>query len=1133
MEKLYRIGFDIGVGSVGYSVLENDPISEQPTKILKLGVRTFNANEGENGASPAEDRRINRGIRRRKRRKQYRFERMKNLFSKTFGDDIFDKLKVLNYGQNGVLPADVYEIRCRALYKPLTDAELVKAILHLLKYRGFQSNRKNLDSSKDEGALKKELNSNLEYLTSHGYQTIGEMIYKDSRFFDVVTKNNKSYRVYKVRNHGDYKNCFYRKNLLDELNLILSKQKEFGNKKVNDSFIETVTKIFSAQRNFDQGPGKNSSYTAHFEEGFCTFEENEKRAPKASYTFELSQVLSKINNLKIDGEPLSEENKSKIFDSIKEKEKLKFGDIRKFLKIQDDATFNLCNYKLSKKDENLSHEEYLKKCEEKVFVSMTNSYKIKKALGVKSSFENRDLIDEVANLLTHFKSDRVIDEQIAKSNLLQNLSTDQKENIKTLNFSKFGSLSYKALKRIEPYLLLGERYDIACKHAGYNHSSFECDKIKFLKGEVIDERLCDITNNVVKRSVNQTLRILNEIIKEYGSPQFISIELARDIGKTRKERNELEKKMQDNARKNEDIVKILTENFKILPSGQDIIKYKLYEEQNGKCMYSGKTIDINRLFEPNYLQIDHILPISKSMNDSYNNKVLVIADENQKKGNRTPFEFFGADEQKWNEFVLRVRCLNNLAKQRNLLKKSISEEDQKDFISRNLNDTRYISKLLREIFEKYLLMAPVKSNGRERKVVYSLSGTITSYLRKCWGINKFRDDGDIHHAIDATIIAMIDDGTIQKITNFNKFKENYVKKGDKYINVTTGEVITDEEKREKDNQSIDLLRGRLKLPYDGFLKELEIRSKVKYWTFEFSNEEKLELAKLGYSNEELRSIKPVFISRMKNVKFTGPIHKSTVMSTREYKETGNLIKSVSLSSLKLVEKSENIKLKDDPYPDYSIENYYKPQDDRLLYLKLKSYLKEKGQIVDGVCFYKPKKDGTDGPLVKKVKIYEKSTLCVVTKNGASANDSMHRVDVFEKNGRFYLCPVYISDVYAHKLPNKLISIGKGWLDIDSSYNFKFSLYKNDLIKLVKKNEIELKKKIKNEKSNKADKLAGKELFCYYNSTDISGGAIGVVTHDNCYSARGIGVKTLLNIEKYYVDIMGKIYKAPKEERKKI
>lgn len=1127
MDKKYRVGLDIGIGSVGFAVIENDPQTEEPVRIIELGSRTFDTNEVQKtGASTALDRRIARGVRRRKRRKQFRFERAKKLLCATFGDDILKQVDALKN-------ADVYEIRNRAIDEKVTNAELAKAILNLLARRGFKSNRKNI-SNKEDGELKAAIAENQRFLQDKGYRTIGEAIFKDARYKIEVAGN----LVYNVRNHGgDYRNSFMRSDLKNELELILQKQAQLGNEAVTPEFCERIIDIFDSQRNFDIGPGQGSPYSAKFKIGTCTFIEGEPRAPKASYTFEFFNAISKINNLKIDGEPLSLEEKQSLYELAKENKEITFKQVRKLINLPFGKYFNLCNYTESKKkkdeEQTLSQEEFTLKCEEKALAKLDKSYSIKKALNLVSSFDNADLINRVALMLTTCKSDNTIDEFAKNDSLLRNLTPEQLDAVKKLDFKQVGSLSIKAMNLVIPYLLQGERYDVACKSAGYNHSSFETEKIKYLKGEKLEQSLQDITNNVVKRSVNQTLRVLNKIIEKYGSPQFVTIELARELAKTKQERNKIDSMQTENMQRNEDIAKHIMETYKMgSVSGLDILKFRLYEEQNGKCMYSGHRIEEDRLFEPNYTQIDHILPFSKSFNDSYNNKVLVIADENQNKGDRTPFEYFGNYEKKWASFVARVMGTTGLskAKRKNLLKEHITESEQKDFIDRNINDTRYLSKLLREIMDKYLLLNESKTS---KKQVRCINGGITYYLRKCWGINKVREDGDTHHAVDAAVIALATDKQVKRISVFNKFKEKfYVRENGTIINRETGEVISKEELERLKDEQIEPLKSKLPYPYDGFFKELEIRSKSHYFDQSFSNDEKLELAKLGYSEEEIDQAKPIFVSRMKTVKLTGAIHEQTIMSTREYKETKRLIKTVALDKLKLKSIAEKTPLKDDKHPDYSIENYYKPESDRLLYLKLKEIMFQNGgSVPKNTIIYKPCKDGTDGPIVRKVKTYLFSNKCVMLPNGAASNDRMHRVDVFEKDGKFYLCPVYFSDVYAKRLPNKVIVRDKDWLTIDKTYNFKFSLYKNDLVKIVSKRDIVLTKNFKDEKSKKPDKISSKEFLLYYNGTDIHTASAELFTNDKCYSKEGVGVKTLKSIEKYYVDITGKIYKALPEKRK--
>ncbi len=1124
MTKLYRIGFDIGIGSVGWSVLENDPATEEPVKILKVGVRTFSSNEVQKtGESTAKARRETRGLHRRTRRRLFRMDRIKSLLKENL------QINDLDAELQKLANRDVYELRSNALDEKISDTELAKIILNICKRRGFQSNRKDLTQSKEEGNLKKAISNNKKFIEEKGYRTIGEAFYKDDRF--KIESCGK--KIYNIRNHGgDYKNCFERVDLKNELQLILKSQQSFGNEKVDDAFIERVVYIFEKQRNFDEGPGYPSPYTANFAVGKCTFENDELRAPKASLTFEYFTALSKINNLRIDDEPLTLEQKQTLQEIIKTQKILNFAKIRKLFDIPLSKTFNLCRYKNKKKDTKISEEELISTAEKSTFISMEKSNQIKDALGRDDMFACINEIDEIAKCLSLCKSDKTIEEYLSK--LEFKLSAEQIEKIQALNFDKFGSLSVKAMTKIIPYLENGDRYDDACKKAGYNHSSFECEKSKYLKGDFVDEAMKDITSNVVKRSVNQTLRILNEIIKEYGSPQYVTIELARELSRDFKDRDRIKKLQEKNFSDNEKAKEDLEKEFGLLkPSHFDVMKKRLYEEQDGKCMYSGKPIDISRLYEQGYVEVDHIIPYSRSMDDSWSNKVLVLSSENQNKRNKTPFEYFGSDEKRWNEFVGRVNLLKNKEKKKFLLKEKFDEKISDEFIRRNLNDTRYMSKFMLNLMQKHLQMQPSKIHKNQ---VRSVNGAITSYLRKFWGINKIREDGDVHHAIDATIVAVTTAGQVQKITNYNKMQEQFVYDyhNKKYINKATGEVMTAEQKAEYQQQGLDVFSKYLPAPYQEFIPELKIRTRTNYHTQSFTDEEKLELAKLGYDNDEIAKAKPIFVSRMKTVKQTGAIHEETIMSTREYDETKLLIKSVKLSDLELKQVEEPELLKDDKYPEFSIENYYNPKSDRLLYLKLKEYLHDNGKITDDINFYKPKKDGTDGPVVKTVKVYKKAGLCVITPRGAATNDRMYRVDVFKdkKDKKFYLCPVYKADVYAKKLPNKLIVAGKDkeWIEVNENHEFQFSLYQNDLIKVSSKKPIVMVKSKEHKKSLKKDTIESKEFLLYYNSTHSGTAAISMLTHDNCYE-RDNGSKLLLNIEKYYVDIMGNVYKAPKEERK--
>lgn len=252
-------------------------------------------------------------------------------------------------------------------------------------------------------------------------------------------------------------------------------------------------------------------------------------------------------------------------------------------------------------------------------------------------------------------------------------------------------------------MVLGKRYDEACSEANYKHykqNQAESKKLKYLpplfsgrepNGTLIfNEEIGDIPRNpVVLRVINQTRKVVNAIVKKYGSPKSVHIELARDLAKSRAERNEIEKRNEEAASRR---IKERDEFEKLFGSkclnGTNLLKYRLYKEQDCKSMYSRKTIDIKRLFEKGYVQIDHVLPYSRSYDDSQSNKVIVLTKENQDKGNQIPYEYFETRQANisWFEFERWVKSCKNLnqKKKSNLLRRSLSKDAKKDFLERNL-----------------------------------------------------------------------------------------------------------------------------------------------------------------------------------------------------------------------------------------------------------------------------------------------------------------------------------------------------------------------------------------------------------------------------------------------------------------
>lgn len=1079
----YAIGLDIGIASVGYAVLALDH-EENPWGIIRLGSRIFDVAENpKDGASLALPRREARSVRRRLRRHHHRLERIKNLLINT---ELITKDELLHLYDGNL--SDVYELRVKALDYSVTNAELTRILLHLAQRRGFKSNRKSDANDKEAGQLLEAVSANAKRMQENHYRTVGEMFYKD----DLFSK-------YKRNKGGTYLTTVHRDMIAAEAKAILEKQFDLGNDICTQDFIDKYLSILLSQRQFDEGPGEPSPYAGNQIANMidkCTFEPNEYRAAKASYSFERFNLLQKVNHLRLllEGKSiaLDNEQRKKIIALAHDKADLRYSHIRKALGLDEKVLFNTITY-----NDDVSVIENKTK-----FNFLPAYHQIKKVLAEDIQKLTTEQLDNIGQILSTYKSDNKRTEELSALGLEKKI-IDALLGINGL--SKFAHLSLKALRKINPYLEEGKIYNEACAAAGYDFKAHaNTQKTELLPA--YKEEMDDITSPVARRAIAQSIKVINAIIREQKcSPVYINIELAREMAKGFDERTQIDKANKENQAKNERIMeRIRTEFHKSNPTGMDLIKLKLWEEQDGRSPYSQKAISINRLFEPGYVDIDHIVPYSTSFDDSFKNKVLVFSDENRDKGNRLPIAYlqskFGAKAAE--NFMIWVQSnIKDYKKRQKLLKREITEEDINKFKERNLQDTKTISRFLYNYINDYLLFAP--SDTGKKKRVTAVNGTITAYLRKRWGINKIRANGDKHHAVDAVVIACTTDKMIKDLSSFSQYHEleyTHTDKESLIVNSLTGEILK-----------------RFPYPWEDFRPELMAR---------LSDNPADALRKLNlifYHGTDLSTIKPIFVSRMPRHKVTGAAHKATIKSARCL-NNGIVICKTSLQNLKLDKEGE-------------ITNYYAPESDTILYNALKERLRaydNKPAKAFAEPFYKSKADGTPGPLVKKVKVYEKSTLNVaVQQNTAVAdNDSMVRVDVFHIKGKgYYLVPIYIADTLKKELPNKAIVASKPYADwsvMDDS-NFIFSLYPNDLIKFEHRS-FKVFNKV-NKDSNLSDTFESKIQYAYFKSADISSASIRIITHDNTYFIKSLGVKTLSKLEKYQVDVLGNYNKVKKEVRK--
>ncbi len=1082
---MYKLGLDIGITSVGWAVLNTD-INGEPNRIIDLGVRIFDAAEHpKDGASLAAPRREARSARRRNRRKNHRKERIKALLQKS---DIIDKnaLENLYHPKAGSAKlSDIYMVRYEALNRLLTNEELARLLIHFSQRRGFKSNRKS-DNEGDNGLLLKATSENLKYLNKKGYQTVGEMLYKDEKYSD--HKRNKS---------GSYENTFLRRQIEDEVKLIFACQKSLGNKYITDDFAIKYMEILFSQRDFSEGPGAGSPYGGDQimdKVGDCTFEKGEKRAAKATYTFELFNLWHKINAIKIisygNKRELTKEEKLIIESLCHKSDSVDYKKIRKALDLDSNRIFNL-----SYGDKEIAEVEKAKFNYLPAYHTMRKRFD-SLAKGYFDKNINTEKRDVIGTALTYYKSDNKIREYInSHINPEDMFSAEEMDIILNINnFSKVGNLSLKAIKKIMPFLMDGMTYDKACAEAGYDFKGEEiAEKKKYLPK--LPENTYDITNPVVKRAINQTIKVVNAVIKKYGSPASINIELSREMHKNRKDRDKIKKEQDSNAENNQKVYNEIRDTFKILsPTGQDIIKYRLWKEQGERCIYSGYPIEAEKLFLPGYYEIDHIIPYSISFDDTYNNKVLVIARENRNKGNRLPLQYISDKDN------FRVRVINtikNKSKRDKLLKEYLSEDDMSAMKDRNLTDTQFITTFVYNYIRTNLLF---DENYQGNKKITAVNGKVTSYMRKRWGINKIRENGDLHHCIDAAVVACITDGMIRRITNYSQWLEN------RYLNIDSAYMKT-----------------KFPPPWDLFRDELDIRTSA--------NPQQLLTDKPlpNYRDVDISSIKPVFVSRMTKKKLTGAAHKATI---KGYREIDGEMKTVSKTPLK------NLKLD----KNNEIAGYYNEDSDRLLYNLLRDKLIAAGgngekAFPEGFV-YKPTPKGGVAPKVRTVKIFEKASLVVpVNKDaengGVAGNGDMVRIDLYKVEGDgYYFVPVYVSDLVKDELPCKASVRAKSydnWKEMKEE-DFLYSIYPNDLLKITHKKDMKFSLVQKGATGEK--EMLTKETFVYYKQSGIATASIRIITHDNRYSIENLGVKTVKSIEKYHVDILGNIYKAPLEKRGK-
>ncbi|MEY2341081.1 type II CRISPR RNA-guided endonuclease Cas9 [Acidithiobacillus sp. IBUN Pt1247-S3] len=1060
-QQCYTLGLDIGMASVGAALLADGHIHA-------LHVRAFNAAEtAKEGESLNNIRREARLTRRRIRRRAHRLLRLRRLFKR-------EGLIASHAAEALSTPVSPWDLRAQGINQRLAPQEWAAALYHIVKHRGFQSNRKS-EAKADEkaGQMLSGVTANQNRMSEDNWRTVGEMAARDETF--AHAKRNKG---------GDYSHTFARADLEHELKTLFAAQRTLANPHTSPALEQAVHTLLMARRPTLSGENLLKMV------GKCTFETTEYRAPKASHTAERFVWLTRLNNLRINdqGETrgLHDEERQAIIHLPFVQAKISYKQLRSKIGLSDTARFIGVDYWKKRKEGNELAAEDAALFEAKAFHLLRKAYE---EAGLKTEWTrdaaNPDRLDALAYAQTVFKDDAEARDWMQQ----QGIEPTIIEAVLTVSFSDFIRLSIKALHNILPYMQAGQRYDQAVQSAGYaHHSQLHTEDNKKPRLPPISKE--DYPNPVVYRALNQARKLVNAIIDEYGAPNEVHIELARDLSKPWDERKKIEREQKGFAERKETLVTKFRERFDSNPRRDQLLKMRLYDEQQAHCAYSQKPLDLGRLLEDGYAEIDHALPYSRSFDDGMSNKVLVLTVENRNKGNRTPYEYLDGEQnsERWRSFQAFVQGNKSYrqAKRERLLRKDFSDKAAEGFRERNLNDTRYIARAFKTLVEQHLQLA----EDSESKRCTVVSGQLTAFLRTRWGLNKVRENGDLHHALDAAVVAAANHRMVKRLADYARRKElNQAREG--FIDPQSGEVL--------DIAALRQLEAAFPAPWPHFRDELQA------W---LSPDPALHLEHVSnYDKARAQTINPIRVSRAPLRRGLGQAHQETIRSAKLLDQGMSAVKTPL----------ENLKLKDIE----RIVGWDDPRNEKLIEAIRQRLIAhgDDGKKAFKEPFYKPSKPGKAAPLVRTVNLTDTQKSGIPIRGGIANNGAMLRVDIFTDGKKFHAVPLYVADVVKPALPNRAVMAYKPedeWTVMDENYRFLFSLHPNDWVKISFKKD------------------SAKEG--YFSGLNRATGAISIWTHDRSNLngkggfLDGIGIKTALSVEKYHVDLLGRLYPVKEETR---
>ncbi len=765
----YRLGLDLGTNSIGWAIYSLDTDNE-PEKLEDMGVRIFSDGRDPKTNEPlAVARRTARGQRkliyRRKLRRRAVFRLLQSQELLPKNREEASKLKLLN----------PYVLRTKALDEKLEPYELGRALFNLAVRRGFKSNRK--DSSNEQSTETKTAGKTLSQsemcnelnkaIKDSDCRTLGEFLWK---------KQDEHGGIRFVPGRMNYYPL--RQMYIDEFNAIREKQEPF----YKDVDWDSISNEIFFQRPLKPQP-----------RGKCQYMPDKERTFKAMPCSQKIRMLQEIRNMYYQNAkgqkiPLQEDDEEILLTLLDSKDKVPFDAFRKALKLDSACTFNL---ESESRTFLLGNSTAVKLRSKNRFGSLWDTFSLEEQDNIVETLITADEDKQVYDMLSKYE-----------------LSDEQKSFIVKTVLSSGTTMLCKEVseKIIQKMKSTGCPFSVAVQVLGYKYADQKVEKYdtlpyygKVLVGSTMggdnskpenmpELKYGKISNPTVHVALNQTRTVVNALIKQYGKPAQIAIELSRDLKASREAKDAIKRKQNENKKRNEILNKNITDGYKIeYPNRIDRLKFRLWEElgtdtMSRRCLYCGKIISGSELFSKN-IEIEHILPYSRTLLDAESNLTVAHSSCNAFKKERSPFEAFGNNPTgyNWNEILSRANQLKNPAKRSCFAVDAMETfEKESSFIARQLTDNAYLSKTARKYLQAIC------------DDIWSVNGGMTKLLRDKWEIDSvlkrkigteeivhfgLKDEqiGEYkknrydhrHHALDASVIALIDRSMVQQISTLN------------------------------------------------------------------------------------------------------------------------------------------------------------------------------------------------------------------------------------------------------------------------------------------------------------------------------------------------------------------------------